>query len=126
MPNFLSILKTIGKDALAVEHIAVPVAEVLFPPAAPILSKLDNLAQGLQASIIKIEQAGPVYADSTVKAGAAVTDFEAGLAVTQSVLAMEGKKVTYDEPLLQAAIAAQVDAYNKFALLKASIKITSI
>ncbi len=125
--SFLSILKTIGTDALKVEHVVVPVAEALYPPAAPWLAKLDNLAQGLQGGIIKAESAGPLLdANGALKATTVTADFEAGLQTTQSVLALEGKTLTWDDAMLQKAIASQVQAFNDFATLKASFKIVTL
>lgn len=93
----------------------------LFPVSKPLFDIFDRL----QTAITTVEASSPLQ-DGTVKSGAVVTDFEAGLSVTQAILAVDGKKLVYDDAALQSAINAQVAAYNAFATLKASFKVVSL
>lgn len=120
--SWQSILKTIETDALAVEHVLVPIAEALYPPAAPYLAKLDTLAQAFQASLIKVQSAGPLVQAGQLQNNTVTTDFEAVLSAAEAVLKLRGETVTYDPALLQKAIASQTQAFNDFAAVKASIK----
>ena len=120
--SFLSILKTIGKTALGIEEIAAPILKTLIPAAAPIL----DIFSRLQVAITTAETNNPLDGQGVMKATAVVADFESGLGVTQEILSLEGKHLTWDDSALQAAISAQVAAYNAFAALKASFNIEDV
>jgi hypothetical protein len=108
------------------EHIAAPIAELIFPPAAGILGEVDGLVTKLQTAIATAEANGPLAGGGQAKNTAVVADFEAGLAVLQTVLTDTGHTVTYDPAALQAAIDAGVAFYNAAATLKSSIKLAKV
>jgi hypothetical protein len=116
--SFISILKTVGSTLLGIEHVAEPIVETLFPASSPIFAIFDKV----QTAITTVEQGMPA-ATGAAKAQAVVNDFEAGLALTQQILAVDGKTLSYDTTALQTAIDAQVAAYNAFAAVKASFKV---
>lgn len=124
--SFISIFKKIGTTLLGIEHVAAPVLSLVVPGAAPIITELDGIFQRLQTGIVTVEANNPVDGQGSVKADAVTADFNAGLDLTQSVLAMEGKKLTYDAAALQTAIASQVAALNAMAVVKASFKVVPI
>lgn len=124
--SFLSILKTIGKDFLAVEKVAAPIASVAFPQFAGAINLVDNFVQKVQGTIVTIEANNPVDGQGQLKSASVINDFVSGLELTQSMLALDHKKLTFDQTKLQAAIDAQVAAYNNFAALKASFKVEPI
>lgn len=119
--SFISILKKVGSVVLGVEKVAEPVVESLFPASTPLFDIFDRL----QTAITTVEAANPLQS-GTVKSGIVVSDFEAGLTVTQAILAADGKKLVYDDGALQSAINAQVAAYNAYATLKASFKVVAL
>jgi len=117
--SFLSILKKVGSVALGVEHIIGPTVSTFFPAFAPI----DTIFQRIQTSIVSVEQANPVDGQGKLKSDVIKNDFASGLELTQSMLALDHKKLTYDVNVLQQVIDAQVLAYNKMAELKATFKV---
>lgn len=121
MANFLSVLKKIGIVSLGIEKVAAPIVSSLFPVSIPIFAAIDSFVPKTQAAIISAE--GTAGATGAEKSAAVVTDFESGLELVQSVLALEGNKLTYDTAALQAAINSQVTAFNSFAAVKTSFKI---
>ena len=116
--SFISILKTIGGAIVGVEKIAEPIVETLFPATTPLFGIFDRL----QTAITTVEQS-LVGATGPVKSAAVVSDFEAGLALTQQILAVSGQQLSYDDAALQTAINSQVAAYNAFAALKTTFKV---
>lgn len=124
--SFISILRRIGTVALGIEHIASPLVGALVPGAGPAMVVLDSIFAHVQTAIVTVEANNPVTAAGPQKADAVVADFQAGLDVTNQVLALEGKTLTYDGALLQKAIADQVSAYNGFAAVKASFKVVPL
>ena len=125
MSSFLSILTSIGKTVLGIEQVAAPIAETIFPAAAPIISALDKIFQNLQGAVVTAEVNNPT-GNGQVKSDAVIADFQAGLALTQSVLALEHKELQYDAAALQTAISAQVGAFNAMAAVKASFHIADL
>lgn len=121
MANFFSILKKIGSAALGVEKVAAPIAEAVFPQFAPAVSMLDGWVNRVQGAVVSVE-ANPVMTDGTVKSNAVIADFETGLDLTNSVLAMRGKQLSYDKAALQDAINSFVAGYNALAKVKASFQ----
>lgn len=121
--SFISILKKIGSVALGVEHIAAPIVSALYPPAAPWLSKLDDLTQHLQASVIATEVNNPADGQGGIKSAAVIADIDSYFGTMNAGLALAGKTVTDDPALRQAAINATVAAFNADAAWKASFKI---
>ena len=124
--SFINIIKKIGTVALGIEHIAAPIAETLLPGFAPIIAGIDNIFQHLTGAIVTVEANNPTTGQGVIKADAVTADFESGLELTQSILAMEGKKLTYDAAALQTAISSQVAALNAMAAVKASFKIVPV
>lgn len=124
--SFLSVFKTIGKGLLAAEHVAAPLASTIFPQFAPIIGKIDGLFGTTQAAIITAEANNPLDGQGGLKLTAVTNDFNAALAEMQSILAITGKQLTYDAAALDAAVSAQVAAYNAFAKVKASFKIADL
>ena len=68
----------------------------------------------------------PVSGQGQLKSDMVTNDFASGLELTQQILALEGKQLTYDAAQLQIAINSQVAAYNAMAALKASFKVIPI
>jgi hypothetical protein len=126
MASFLSILKKIGTIALDVEHVAAPIAETVFPQFAGPIQMVDTWIGRTQVAIQTVEAQNPADGQGASKATAVEQDFQAGLALTQEILAAQGKTLTYDSAAFQKAVAAQVLAYNSFAEVKASMKIVDL
>lgn len=121
--SFRSIFSNIGKGILAAEKIAAPIAEGLLPQFAPAIMAIDSIFGHVQSSIITIEHNNPADGQGGIKQDAVLTDFAASIDSLQSILAVTGKKLTYDEGELKAGISDQVSAYNHFAKVKASFKV---
>lgn len=121
--SFISILTKIGQVGSAVagvEKTAGPLLD-LIPGVAPWRAVVDGIVSRVQSAIVTVEANNPV-SDGKLKSDATIADFQAGLALTQQILAAQGKTLVYDQAALQAAINAQVEAYNQFAKLKASFQ----
>jgi hypothetical protein len=123
--SFVGILKKVGTILVGVEHIAAPIVGVAFPALAGPIGLIDNVFQKLQNTIITVENNNPVTGQGQLKADAVVNDFNAGLDLTQQVLALKGEMLTYDSAALQESITSQVAAYNAMAKLKASFKVVA-
>ena len=122
--SFLSILKTIGTTVLGIEKTAAPILELIPGISGPV-QVIDGIFQRVQQAIQTVEQTSPV-AGGQLKSGIVIQDFQAGLSLAQSILALEGKQVTYDASALQDAINSQVAAYNAMAKLKASFTVVPV
>jgi len=120
MASFFSILKKVGSVAFGVERVAAPVASTVFPQFAPAIAQLDGWVNRLHSAILTLESENPVDGQGQIKAAAVIADFEAGLDITNAVLALRGKTLVYDKKELEAAISDFVSAYNHLAKLKAS------
>lgn len=125
MASFVSILKKVGSVILGIEHIAAPIAEIALPAFAGQIAEVDSLFTRLQSSISTVEANSPVGTNGQLKSDAVTADFNSALSLAQSVLGFTGKQITYDAAALQAAINAQVAAYNAMATLKGSFKVVS-
>lgn len=124
--SFISILKKIGSVVIGAEHIVAPVVETLVPSLSGPIAAVDGIFQRVQATITTLEANNPSDGQGAIKSAAVVADFQSGLDLTQQILSVEHKKLSYDGAALQAAINAQVAAYNAFATLKASFKIEAV
>lgn len=113
-----SILLTVGK---VVEPIAIAAGETALPEFKNEFVMLDDLFKATQDNIAAVEV---VNASGATKQAKVAADFEAGLNEAAAVFNMTGKTITYDTVALKAGIDAQVAAYNAFATVKASIKVT--
>lgn len=122
--SFGNILQQVFTVVAGVVHVAAPIAQT-FLPGIPFVA-IDTMFQKLQGTIATVEANNPVTGQGVVKAQAVVADFEAGLAFTQTVLALEGKKLTYDLVALQGAIDSQVAAYNFMSKVKDSFHIVPV
>lgn len=110
---------------VGIEHnVAVPVLGGLYPPAIPILAKIDSIVSRVQTTMVTIEATTPDTVTGQQKADATVSDFNAYINDLKSSLGLVDKTVSYDNVELQDAITSQHDAYTHFAKVKASIKIT--
>ena len=116
--SFISILKTV----LGIEHTIAPFLSVI-PGVGSIVVGVDAIVQRVQAAIGTVEASNPGDGQGSLKAPAVIADFNAGLDLTQQVLALKGEKLAYDPAKLQDAIDKQVAAYNAFAALKSSFQI---
>ena len=124
--SFISILKTIGKTILGVEHLAAPIAEVAFPQFAGAIAEVDSLTSRLQSAIVTVEANSPVGTAGTLKSDVVTQDFNAAIGLAQSIAGFAGKQISYDASALQTAINSQVAAYNALAALKASFKVVDV
>ena len=126
MASFITILKKVGSVLLGVEHLAAPIAEIAFPQFAGAIAEVDSLTGRLQNAITTVEANSPVGTDGSLKSAAVIADFNAAIGLAQSVAGFAGKQISYDAGALQAAINAQVNAYNAAAALKASFHMVDI
>jgi hypothetical protein len=120
--SFLNILKGIGKQLLAGEQFIAPVVGILYPPAAPWITKLNDLEQHLQGSIISTEAANPLDGQGGIKSAVVNGDLNSYIDTMNAGLAFAGKKIQDDPKLRQAAIDAGVAAFNASAAWQASFK----
>lgn len=121
--NFLSVVKKVGHVFVDIEHVAAPVAELLFPVFAPEITGFDGLVSSITGSVVNAEVAGGFGA---AKSNAVVADFEAGLASLQAILKDTGYTVGYDPAALQSVINGLVAAANAAVTLKSSIKVVKV
>ena len=120
--SFWTALKKFGAVAANVEHVAAPIASVLFPQFAPVIGQLDGWVARIHTNILTLEQNNPVDGQGKLKSDAVIADFNAGLDITQTYLATKGKMLTYDKDKLQSAIAHFAQGYNDLAEVKKSFK----
>jgi len=127
--SFISILKTIGSDALkvlkGVSTIAIPAAETAFPQFVPEISMVASWVSKFETAIDTAEQAIPAAQQGVAKAAAVTSSFQSDFAEFQSLASEMGFTMTYDNGALQAAINAQVAARNSLAALQATFKMTA-
>ena len=114
--SFKSIIKKVWDVVQAVEQ---PAAEILkqIPTLSGPATLIDGIFDRLQATIQQVE-VSPVVGGE-LKSGIVIKDFENGLGVAQSILALQGMELQYDKFQLQQAIDHQVAAYNAMAKVKA-------
>ena len=117
MKTFLSIFKNV---AGWLAKTGVPLAGAVTAIVAPQFSPLVN---ALQSLIVTAEANNPGDGQGKIKLDAVKLDFQASLALTQQALAAAGKKLTFDEAKLEAAVSAQVQAYNAIRDLHDSFKV---
>ncbi len=106
--SFRSVLGKIGQISLAM---AAPVATIVGGPAAgAAVASLTNKTIGL------IFSAEDLHADikdgGGVKRETVINQIKADLELTRSILALDGKDISYDETLLGKAVDSQVAAIN--------------
>lgn len=107
--------------AAGVVHTATPLLR-LVPGAGQYVPEIDTILQRLMAAIATVEVASPT-AEGVLKAHVVTDDFQAGIQLTNAVLATRGEVLSYDQAALKKAIDGQVAAYNAMAALKASFAI---
>jgi hypothetical protein len=117
--SFLSILRKIDTVIADVEKVAEPIIEIVWPVTRPALALFDRL----QSAIATVEGVHTAPGSGAAKSQAVTQDFNSSLTLTQNMLAAQGKQLYYPPALLQAAIDAQVAAYNAMATLQAAMKI---
>jgi len=120
--NFVSVLKKIGRVAVGVEKIALPLAATLLPQYAPALNKIDGWVNRFTAMVVAAEDSIPQDGSGALKSSAVIADFETGLDFTNSILATRGKMLEYDKAELQGAINDFASGYNRLAKVKQSFK----
>lgn len=121
--SFLSTLKKIGGGVVTVAKVAAPIVETFLPQSTVAFNIIDSLVTKTQTAIVTTEAVAPTAPGST-KLNNVIADFEAGLGITKDILSVTGHTISYDTVALTAAINAQVEAYNQFAKVKASFKIS--
>lgn len=124
--SFWTVLKKIGAGVVKGVQIAEPIIQIVDPSLGAILSKFDPLFAKIITNVVTVEANNPVDGQGQIKSNAVIADFEAGLATTQSVLALEGKKLVYDDAALQKAITDFANGYNGLAAVKTSFKIVPL
>jgi hypothetical protein len=120
--SFLAILKKIGGVSIVVEHVAAPVAELVFPEFSTEIVSFDGLITRLQASMAKSEENAP-SGTGAVKKQLVVNDIQMFLAAVNQTLAPAGVAASFGNAELAEAIDAFVAAYNAAAKLKMSVAI---
>ena len=121
--SFGGIFKAIGKGlkvALNVEHEFAPFLAGI--PGLGILTTVDSFVTHTQAAIVAAEAIHPGDGQGAVKSTAVIDTFNAGMEIAQDIAKTHGKVLAWDTTALQAAINAQVEAYNQFAKVKASFR----
>lgn len=126
MAGFKSIIKGIWHGFLSAEQVAEPIIKTLLPASAPIFALVDPIIAKVQNTIVTVEANSSDTTPGADKFGAVLSDFKSGLALTNSILAAEGKQLIFDEASFAAATNAQVEALRQFAVLRASIQIVPL
>lgn len=117
--NFLGIAKSIGKDLGIVGGVAAPIVSIFNPALGAIIGKIST-------AVVNAEAQMPADGQGPAKQQAVVDSFDQSLAMAQTILRQNGKLLTYNADLLNAAIAAQTASYNAYAALAKSVSITSV
>lgn len=124
MASFLGTLKTIGHIALGIANNPLTETAVTFynPALGALLKHFNSSISNIEAAHVAAgkEKSGPE------KLAFVMQDFEEGMSVTQEILKMNGKKLSYDTGMEQEAINAQVAALNAFKRFHDSIKIEDL
>lgn len=118
--SFLSIMKTIGSDALKVLGVATTVAEpivgiALGPAASAIMTKINSAVVGAEAIIAGVSQ-------GVAKQQSVASIVSTSLPTLDAVIAEFGAGATFDPTALNNAINASVANYNAIQALIASVK----
>lgn len=104
--SFLSVIKTIGKDALIVEQAVAPVVSMFVPALAGPLNLINKL----------IVQAETIYTgekQGTPKKQFVLDEFQAILPTFQEIIKEKtGYIITFDVDALSKAIDASVATFN--------------
>ncbi len=114
--SFLGIFKTVVKDTGIVAQYGSFGISVFNPVLGALVSKIGT-------AMVQVEAQIPDDSQGPTKQAAVVQDFNASMAMTQSLLAQTGKSMTWDPQKLKDAIDAQTKAFNLYHDLAASIKI---
>ncbi len=120
--NFKSIVTGLFHGVVKAEPAIETAVKFLLPASAPIWAVLDPIIARIPAAVVTAEATAPDGTLGSVKSDAVFADFEAGLDLTNSILAAKGEKLDYDHVSLQAAINAQVEALKQMAVVRASIR----
>jgi hypothetical protein len=118
--SFISVLKTIGTDALKVLGVTTSVASsvagiALSPAAAAILGKINSAVVGAEA-LIQGAQQGAAKKESVTQI------LLSEIPTLEQVIQQFGSGTTFDPTALSNAIDASVANYNAIAALVASAK----
>lgn len=124
--SFWNVLKKIAVGAVKAEQAALPLINLIDPALGTILSKLDPVFAKVITTVAVVEMNNPLDGQGQIKSNAVIADFEAGLATTQSVLALKNEKLTYDDAALQKTISDFANGYNGLAAVKQSFKIVPL
>ena len=124
--SFWGAIKKIGSVLAGVEHVALPIVEVVEPQLTPWLTKIDGWINRTQAAVISVENTVTQAKAGGLKEASVVADFQNGLESAQAALAIEGKTIQYDLALYKKVIADFVAAYNDAAAFKAGWKIVDL
>lgn len=124
MSNFFGVLLTGVKGLLGIATSpgAVGLVTAVNPAFGAIYSRIVNAVVTVEAKYAAagIEKAGPA------KSIDVLADFNSGLAMTQEILATQGKQLTYDGASLDTAIKTQADALSAIGKLHSSFKIVDL
>ncbi len=126
MASFKSILNGIWHGFLSAEPTIETAVKVLLPASAPIFALIDPVIAKIQNTIVTVEANSPDGTPGKDKFAAVIGDFRASLDLANSVLAVEGKQLIFDEASFTAATNAQVEAFRQFAVLRASVHVVDI
>lgn len=122
--SFLGGFKNVGKVLLGIAtNPATSTIISLFNPAlGALVGRISNAVVNIEAAHAQAGKSGT----GPEKLSFVMTDFNESLAVTQEVLKLQNKQMTYDGKALEDAINAQVAALNAANKLKESFKIIDI
>ncbi len=120
--SFWDVLKKVGRAVAGIEHTVAPIVEMALPQFAPEIAMLDGWVNRVHSAVITVEHNLPGDGQGGIKQNAVIADFEAGIDITNAVLAQRGKMLQYDNGALQTAINSFVAAYNALATVKQSFK----
>lgn len=118
--SFLSILKTVGKDALGIVSVAAPIIEMIDPAIGEPLTIISNM-------IIKAEQVYTEEKQGTSKKQYVMDEFTALLPLFQSAIkAKLGYVMTIDAAQVGNLIDSTVAQFNAAAALHSSFTFTKV
>lgn len=123
--NFQSILGKIAQGEKLVE----PVVEKFVPTSIPYFAIIDEIFAVVPQSVIKQEMM--VVKTGTEPVGETrqnnvIADFTTGLSKFNEILAIDKKKLQFNNDELKASIADFASAFTHLAAVKASIKIVDL
>ena len=126
MGSFKSILTSVWHGIVGAEPTIETAAKILLPQSAPIFALIDPFISKIQSTIVTVEANAPDGTPGKDKFNAVLADFKAGLDLSNTALAVEGKQLVFDEVSFTAATNAQVEALRQFSVLKASVRLVDI